>query len=59
MTYKLVLKLIEVKRRKGEDTPEWKAEMRDKLDIFLLNNRLTEEQYNELNTMLNEENVIQ
>lgn len=52
MTYNNCLRLIGIKVRKGEDTPEWKNSMKDKLDIFLLNNRLTNDQYNELVGML-------
>lgn len=30
-----------------------KEEMMEKLDVFLLNNRITQEQYNELITLMN------
>ena len=41
MTYRLCKVII---NRGGYD----KADMMQKLDVFLLNNRITEEQYNEL-----------
>jgi hypothetical protein len=35
-----------------------KDEMQQKLDIFLLNNRITEANYNELTTMLTEKPLV-
>lgn len=46
MTYQLCKKLIESGKTFG---------LKDKLDVFLLNNRITEEQYNELTEMLKED----
>ena len=46
MTYKYCKKIIE----KG--TYGTKDEMLDKLDVFLLNNRITDAEYNELVAML-------
>ena len=43
MTYYLCKKLIQAKKIDG---------MQDKLDVFLLNDRLTDEQYTELTGML-------
>ena len=55
MTYKNCKKVIETNIRKmntGEITTEdyqvFKSDMTDKLDVFLLNNRITKDQYNEL-----------
>ena len=55
MTYKDCKKVIENNIRKmnnGEITSEeyqvFKSDMVDKLDVFLLNNRVTKEQYEEL-----------
>ena len=55
MTYKNCKKVIENKKAKVNDgvitTEEYetfKSDMADKLDVFLLNNRITKEQYNEL-----------
>lgn len=46
MTYNLCKKLIQL----GNCD---KADMLNKLDVFLLNNRITQEQYTELTGMLN------
>ena len=55
MTYKNCKKVIEnqIKRRNAEvitaeEYETFKSEMSNMLDIFLLNNRITKEQYNEL-----------
>ena len=55
MTYKNCKKVIEnqIKRRNAEvitaeEYETFKSDMIDKLDVFLLNNRITKEQYNEL-----------
>ena len=50
MTYKVCKRLI-----KNKDFNEAKkADIQMKLDIFLLNNRITQEEYEELTGMLNE-----
>ncbi len=49
MTYKLCKTVIENK------TYLSKEDMQLKLDVFLLNNRITQEEYNELADMLNEQ----
>lgn len=46
MTYKLCLKVI------NKGTYETKEEMKEKLDVFLLNNRITKDEYNELIKLL-------
>lgn len=46
MTYKLCVTVI------NKGTYGTKEEMLEKLDVFLLNNRITEEQYNDLVTLL-------
>ncbi|MDO4327209.1 MAG: hypothetical protein Q4E24_14460 [bacterium] len=48
MTYRNCKKLIELAQKRGTNTEEWTDDMKTKLDIFLLNNRITEEEYNEL-----------
>ncbi len=48
MTYYLCKKLILAKKIDG---------MQDKLDVFLLNDRLTDEQYTELTGMLKQQAV--
>lgn len=52
MTYRNCKKLIEIAERKGTKTPEWITSMKEKLDIFLLNNRITEEEYTKLMKLL-------
>lgn len=46
MTYNLCKKLIQIGNYE-------KADMLNKLDVFLLNNRITQEQYTELVGMMN------
>jgi hypothetical protein len=55
MTYKNCKKVIEnqIKKRNAEiitaeEYEAFKSDMTNKLDVFLLNNRITKEQYNEL-----------
>ena len=48
MTYNIVKKLIEIK----QFDEEAKADLISKLDVFLLNNRITEDEYNELTELL-------
>lgn len=52
MTYRNCKKLIEMAAKKGTKTLEYIADMKDKLDIFLLANRITDDEYRELNAML-------
>lgn len=47
MTYKLCVIVI------NRGTYGTKEEMMEKLDVFLLNNRITKEEYSELVTLLN------
>ena len=51
MTYKLCVKAI------NNGTYGTKEEMMIKLDVFLLNNRITQEQYNELVALLESKEV--
>lgn len=51
-TYKMCKTLIEKGRYE-------KSDMLQKLDIFLLGDRITEEEYNELVAMINEKEVIE
>lgn len=46
MTYKLCLKII------NKGTYGTREEMKEKLDVFLLNNRISKEEYNELIKLL-------
>lgn len=52
MTYRNCKKLIEIAEKRGTKTESWIAGMKAKLDIFLLNDRITEEEYTELIRML-------
>lgn len=54
MTYITVKKVITNKKAilAGTDWDAFVAETMGKLDVFLLNNRITENQYNELTRML-------
>ena len=54
MTYITCKKVIENKKKVliGTAWEAFAAETMDKLDVFLLNSRLTDEQYNELAIML-------
>ena len=56
MTYITVKKVITNKKAilAGTDWETFAAETMGKLDVFLLNNRITEGQYNELVEMLKE-----
>lgn len=54
MTYKICKNLIEIAERNGAKTQKYISEMKAKLDIFLLNNRITEEEYAELTGILDE-----
>ena len=51
MTYRNCRKLIEAGRYERED-------MLNKLDVFLLNNRLTETEYNELVGLIQEREAV-
>lgn len=54
MTFKTCEKLITVKKAKltSEEWAAYAEDMSNKLDIFLLNNRITKEQYNTLVAMM-------
>ena len=53
-TYNTAKKVIENTQYTSQ---EQKDEMQEKLDVFLLNNRLNQGQYNELTTMLAEKPI--
>lgn len=54
MTFKNCKKVIENKKAKlnQEEYETFKSDMTAKLDVFLLNNRITKEEYNELIALL-------
>jgi len=55
MTYKICKRLIENTNYKSQ---EEKDDMQVKLDVFLLNNRITQEEYEELINLLNEKEIV-
>lgn len=54
MTYIMVKKVIQNKRSvlEGEEWKAFQKKTMGKLDVFLLNNRLTNDEYNELSRLL-------
>lgn len=52
-TFEMIKKSIEAKKKRGALTEEYIEETKMKMDVFLMNNRLTEEEYNDLTEMLN------
>ncbi len=53
MTFEIVKKAIEVQKKKGTLDAN---SMMNKLDVFLLNGRISEEEYNEVAKMMMEGN---
>lgn len=53
MTFEIIKRAIEVQKKKGTLDAN---SMMNKLDVFLLNGRIDEEQYNEIAKMMMEEN---
>lgn len=51
-TYELTKSVINRTIKKGECTEAYCAEMKQKLDVFLLNERISIEQYNELEEIM-------
>lgn len=52
MTYRNCKKLIEIAEKKGTKTQDFIDDMKNKMDVFLLNDRITEEEYTELLRLL-------
>lgn len=52
MTYRNCRKLIDNKVKEGSLDPTWAADMLDKLDVFLLADRITDVEYQELVGMI-------
>lgn len=52
MTYRNCKKLIENANLKGTKTTDFITSMADKLDVFLLNNRISKNEYDELSHLL-------
>lgn len=54
-TFDMIQKSIEAKKKRGALRQEYIEETKSKMDIFLMNNRITEQQYSELTKMLDSE----
>ena len=54
-TFEMLNKSIEAKKKRGTLTKEYIEETKMKLDVFLMNDRITQEQYNELTKKLESE----
>lgn len=52
MTYRACKRSIELAKQRGTMTEAWKNDMMTKLDIFLINNRITDEEYLDLVNMM-------
>lgn len=53
MTYRNCKKLIDNKIKAGNLDQAWASDMLDKLDVFLLADRITDAEYQELAGMIN------
>ena len=51
-TFEMLCRSIEAKKKRGQLTDKYIEETKVKMDVFLMNDRITQEQYNELITML-------
>ena len=51
-TYELTKSVINRTINKGQCTEEYCAEMKEKLDVFLLNERISTEEYEELTKLM-------
>lgn len=47
-TYDMLHKLIMVKKSRGALTPEFVQDTKNKMDVFLMNNRISDTEYQEL-----------
>lgn len=52
MTYNLIKRLITNAKNRGACDQKFVDDMKNKMDVFLLNNRVTEEEYNELTKLM-------
>lgn len=53
MTYRNCKKLIDNRIKAGSLNQDWAADMLNKLDVFLLANRITDAEYQELTGLIN------
>ena len=51
-TFEMLSKSIEAKKKRGQLTQEYIEDTEMKMDVFLMNDRITQDQYNELIKML-------
>lgn len=51
-TFEMLCRSIEAKKKRGQLTQEYIEDTEMKMDVFLMNDRITQEQYNELIAML-------
>ena len=51
-TFEMLYRSIEAKKKRGQLTQEYIEDTEMKMDVFLMNDRITQEQYNELIAML-------
>ena len=53
-TYDMLKKLIELNKKRGSLNDKFIASTKNKMDVFLMNERITEEEYNQLIKMMDE-----
>ena len=51
-TFEMLKRSIEAKKNRGSLTAEYINDTQSKMDVFLMNNRITQQQYEELTKML-------
>ncbi|EDP11287.1 hypothetical protein [Amedibacillus dolichus] len=51
-TFEMLCRSIEAKKKRGQLTQEYIEDTEMKMDVFLMNDRITQDQYNELVAML-------
>lgn len=51
-TYEMIEKSIEAKKSRGTLTTAFVESTKSKMDVFMMNDRISEEQYNELTDMM-------
>lgn len=52
MTYNLIKRLIANAKNRGACNQDFVDDMKNKMDVFLLNNRITDDEYNELTKLM-------
>ena len=51
-TFEMLKRSIEAKKNRGSLTDEYVNDTQSKMDVFLMNDRITQEQYEEMTKML-------